>query len=712
MFLRQHTHFFFGILGENYIKLFYIVYTNLSKLQKGEMLRGILLSLFLALNVAFACAVEVKVASKTNSVFTSWDYKCDGSNDHVEIQQALDFVRSNGGGTVHLSDGIFNLARNIQVPSYTIFKGHDRDATILRLSNNAARFTKAGFIRSIQTTNVDIVDMTIDGNRANQATDSDTNYGRYGVFTERSNYTTMDNLRVINWYGYGLDPHGEGGVYLPSYYVTATNNIVTDNGWDGITIDKTEYATVAYNTVLRNGRHGINIVTGTKFASVHDNDIQDNGHNFNGMKNGCGIMIQNNQGFDTRDAFVQNNYISNATRAGICLTDVENIDIITNNIQKTNICLRVKDITSIETNNIAVENNICPGLTQFRSDTSGYNGPIPVFLPTLTPKSEYIVAAQGYHSINADFNCTGINDEDKIMIAAAYLGLSGGIITLSAGTFFINKNIQLTSNVVLRGQNVDETIVKLKNSADSWRVGTKSFAGMIRGFEIKNLVLKDFTLDGNRLNQPSSIDQYGRYGFYCEVCDNVLLKNLKINNHNGYGVDPHGAPGELQYSDGFTIENCVVEDNAWDGVTIDKTLNTVIKQNTIRNNGRHGINIVTGSKYVVIDQNTVLDNGWYYFTGSKGCGITMQNNELLGTAYIEAKNNIVTNSSSSSICIRDTDHTRFLFNTINGPSNCMRFQQSAYIYLESNTCLNSKTINIESPYSDVTLVDQSSIKYI
>lgn len=333
----------------------------------------------LATIVASASAYDVYVASKTNTAFTHWDYICDQASDNVEIQAALDLVKSKGGGTVWLSDGLFILSKNVAINGNSItIRGQGMDKTILRLKNGASKFAKAGFIRSVDTRDIAMRDMTLDGNKAYQSTSTDTNYGRYGVFTETCNNTVFDGLRVINWYGYGIDPHGEGGVYHPGYYCQVTNNVVENNGYDGITIDKTENTIVSGNTVRNNGRHGINVVTGSKFTNIMNNIIENNGWYYGGSTGvGCGIMLQNNQGFDTRDALIQDNRLSNSSRAGICLTDVENIHITNNRILSTKLCMRVKMIDSAD--NIVIENNnYCTG-TPIKSDTTPYTGPIPVF---------------------------------------------------------------------------------------------------------------------------------------------------------------------------------------------------------------------------------------------------------------------------------------------------------------------------------------------
>jgi parallel beta-helix repeat protein len=546
--------------------------------------------------------------------------------------------------------------------------------------------------------------MTLDGNDAFSTTEA-TSYGRFGIYAEACNYTLFDHVRTIDWHGYGFDPHGTGGTTIASYYLTVTNCEAINNGWDGFTIDKCVNSVVANNKAIGNGRHGINIVTGSKFGDIHDNYIKNNGFNYKNTAVGCGIMVQNNQGYSTSDHNIHNNQIINSYKGGMCLTDVFNIQIDNNEITDTSVCLRVKSIKSISDNNIVITDNVCAG-TPFISDTSGYVGPIPTFMSIMNPKTEYIIAPAG-STASADFVCTGQNDENTIMKAITYLGFTGGTITLLEGIFNINNNIFIASNLVIQGQGIDKTVLRLQNTAAPWKIGTKSNAGLIHGYQNSNIVIRKLTLDGNRQNQPNDeAYNYGKYGFYCEVCTNVLLDNIRSTNHCGYGIDPHGTQPTTSYSDGFTIQNSVIDNNGWDGVTIDQTLNVLIYNNVIKNNGRHGVNIVTGSKNVLIDSNIIDNNGYYYYSGALGCGITTQNNGLFGTSDIVVKSNTVTTSATSSVCVRDTENTQFISNNINGAYTCMKFTDSSVIYLDSNVCGSARKIYIYAPYSDVTLVNQ------
>lgn len=652
--------------------------------------------------------LDLRVASVTSALYSAPDYQCDGVDDNVQIQAALDRIRTAGGGTLYLSDGVFDIKTTVNIYENTDITGQGMDATVLRLSSQAPKFAKAGFMRCYLQNNIGIRSLTLDGNRQNQLTDSTTNYGRFGVYSEACNNTVLEYLRVRDWYGYGLDPHGVGGTATPSQFVTITHNEVHGNGWDGITIDKCEDSNVAFNNVYNNGRHGINVCTGSKRVNVHDNTLTHNGFDYKGgTSQGCGIMVQNNQGYTTVEINVCRNTIVDSLKGAICLTDVSNMEILNNIISQTTTCLRTKDITSIASNNVVVDVNVCDGSKQFYSETP-YSGPIPTFIPVLSPKTEYVVVS-ATSSMVGDFKCDGVNDEQEIIKAILYVAFYGGTVTLSDGVFNLGVNIGLASNVVLRGQGRDQTTIRLINAAPKWK-----YAGLLRGYDIENIVVKDMTIDGNRQGQVNdSSMNYGRYGFYCEVCRNVVFDNIKCINHWGYGIDPHGTPGEAFYSDGFAIRNSIVEQNGWDGITIDKTLNTVISNNVVQNNGRHGINIVTGSKHVAITNNQVINNGWFYYTGSTGCGIMVQNNDLFGTSDVRIETNTVQLSKNSGVCLNDVDNIQVVSNSITGASSCGKITNSDYIHIESNTCSPTKKMTVSGLYDPTTytVVDQTNVVF-
>lgn len=84
----------------------------------------------------------VVVGSSTYTGFA--DYLCDGTADDVEIQAAIDWLSSVlGGGTVQLTEGIFNIAATINLASNIILRGGG-DATCLTPAIATTAQLKAG----------------------------------------------------------------------------------------------------------------------------------------------------------------------------------------------------------------------------------------------------------------------------------------------------------------------------------------------------------------------------------------------------------------------------------------------------------------------------------------------------------------------------------------------------------------------------------------
>lgn len=139
----------------------------------------------------------------------------DGRRDYAAIiNQKLDVLGKQGGGTVKLAAGVYPHSAQIVMPSYTCLVGAGIDSTFLFLVDNAPRFRYSGSIRSLHTERITIMDLTQDGNRANQGTNKRRNYGRYGMFTELTNFLYMKNFRVKNNFAYGFDPHGKPALHV------------------------------------------------------------------------------------------------------------------------------------------------------------------------------------------------------------------------------------------------------------------------------------------------------------------------------------------------------------------------------------------------------------------------------------------------------------------------------------------------------------------
>ena len=279
-----------------------------------------------------------------------------------------------------------------------------------------------------------------------------------------------------------------------------------------------------------------------------------------------------------------------------------------------------------------------------------------------------------------------------------------GIVTLQPGTYIIHQ-LYLYSNIIFKGQGQQITILKLQNNAESYYLDPENYkngqSGLLRSLREDNIEIKDMTIDMNKINQidyflyrydSSYIDndlskgkkymrmahQYGRFAIYTESCNNIKIINIEGKNAQNYCLDPHGE-GRSEYADfnkygtSLLIENCYIHDNDWDGITIDKSRNVIIRNNIVNNNGRHGINIVTGSYNVEVYNNTLTNNGHYFLNYGKGCNIMGQNNQLYDVHMLNIYNNLINNGHYAGICLNSVTNSIIKNNTIYNHKNyCIR----------------------------------------
>jgi hypothetical protein len=281
-------------------------------------------------------------------------------------QSLLDRVSiSKDGGRLTFANGTYILSRNIQLGSNTHLNGFGMYETILQLDDFAKKFIKAGFLRTVRTQNIFISNLTLDGNKHRQIIDSidnnlpknvsysnSTKYGRYGLFTEGCYNVTFDGVRTMNFQGYGFDPHGQKKTGTYGDLLVIKNCLSTHNDWDGFTLDQTKNILVVNCTARSNGRHGFNIVTGSRNVSIINSISFVDGYYYP-TGSGCGVQVQNNQGYPTRNVTIKNMTIIDPKKAGICLNGVTNIVIGGNkNYGKT--CFRIENSV-----NVSIDNNTC-----------------------------------------------------------------------------------------------------------------------------------------------------------------------------------------------------------------------------------------------------------------------------------------------------------------------------------------------------------------
>lgn len=242
---------------------------------------------------------DVVAADKINGI-----HFVDPSDGYDELVTALDTL-GDTPGTVFISQGtISDIDGNVTVPDNTWLRGAGMFATTLQLEDGAS-MDLAGLLR-IEGENVVVSDLALDGNRENVSLGSTNKGQEYGLYTSGARNILAQRVYCHDFPGYGFDPHADNNV--PSRYITITDCIAENNGFDGFTIAGVEHATITNNFSVANSRHGFNATDSEGIGSTFANNVAvDNEQS--------GIVIQNGYGNTT----IQGNLIEENEAAGIRL---------------------------------------------------------------------------------------------------------------------------------------------------------------------------------------------------------------------------------------------------------------------------------------------------------------------------------------------------------------------------------------------------------
>jgi Disaggregatase related len=234
----------------------------------------------------------------------SGDFNCDGRDDHVQINQALQFVSENSGYTTVYLKGPFTyfIDDTLLIGSNTIIEG-DSSATI-KLTSGAGWEAWKPMIkeRSPGSHDITIRGFTIDGNRGDQTEGS--GHGYYNLI----HLTGCQNINVYNMYLTNND--GDGLKTDKCSNLKFYDNIVSLLGHDGL------YASTcsdveAYNNTITCRTNSALRMYNTNRVSLHDNILTSEG------SGGAGIKIQKYNSPAMDDIDVYNNTIYKTALAGI-----------------------------------------------------------------------------------------------------------------------------------------------------------------------------------------------------------------------------------------------------------------------------------------------------------------------------------------------------------------------------------------------------------
>ncbi|MCY7273460.1 MAG: right-handed parallel beta-helix repeat-containing protein, partial [Phormidesmis sp. CAN_BIN44] len=273
----------------------------------------------------------VTIAASNSANVGLADYVATGTADQDIIEQAIAQVGNQGGGTVLMLEGTYNISNNVDVIYDNVTLSGVGWQSVLRLADNTL-LTNAGLLRSALPStaqnitkpffsNQHFLHLSLDGNK-DGGTNFNNGYANFGTYVDSS----FEDVRAHDFPHYGFDPHENPDAVQPTIRFTMVGNLADHNGVDGITLDNLLDSTISDNIVDANGRHGINIVTDSENNLVRNNIVTNNG--------GVGIVVQ--PGTETNRSSDSNRLLNNVIRdnklSGILVQLSNNTEITGNTI--------------------------------------------------------------------------------------------------------------------------------------------------------------------------------------------------------------------------------------------------------------------------------------------------------------------------------------------------------------------------------------------
>jgi hypothetical protein len=262
------------------------------------------------------------------------DLKVTSYDSHLLIQSAINFAKNNDG-IVQLENGTYYISSNLNLYNNIKLTGAGVYDTTLRLIDGSSDWNKSGIVRASNASSIHVSHLTLDGNKYAQSNTS--LYGKFGMYFEDTNYIYIDDVRIINWQGYGMLVNS-----VSNTYNIVVKNSVFQNNIDGLLIDNSTNAYISNNSFLANMRHGLNIVNGSSTLYVYDNIVSGNGFMANLSYGGCGIRVWDNATSTytpINNIYIFNNTISYNKKADICVEHVTNTMIYNNTLQNSTVCV-------------------------------------------------------------------------------------------------------------------------------------------------------------------------------------------------------------------------------------------------------------------------------------------------------------------------------------------------------------------------------------
>lgn len=242
------------------------------------------------------------------------NYNCNGINDNVEINKALDYINNIGGGTVYLrGPNTYWISETLEMGPNTILEG-DKTATI-KLIPNANWELHVPLIKNKinGTSNYTIRGFTIDANSEFQSVSRGVGYYDLMLFSKcrditvtnmRLQWSTGDGLKVRNY------------EYDNSANILFANNSVYKLGHEALYALGLNGVIAKDNDVFTRTNSAFR-VSCSGYAKIYNNTIHSE---IKGWSTGAGIRVDKFGNYKAEKIEIYNNKIYNLNGAGIYIS--------------------------------------------------------------------------------------------------------------------------------------------------------------------------------------------------------------------------------------------------------------------------------------------------------------------------------------------------------------------------------------------------------
>ena len=295
----------------------------------------------------------------------SEDFNCNGTDDQMEINQALAYVAEHPQfTTVHLrGPNTYVISNSIFIGNNTILEGDP--TAVIKLENKANWLAGKPMITEMNSTGihgVTIKGFEIYGNHDNNE-DKKNGEGYYNMI----HFLYSEDIQVHNMYMH--DGHGDGLRVTNSSNIKFYNNKVYKLGHDGLYAIGCENVSAWNNCITCRTNSGLRI-RNSNHVKFHDNMIDSF---YNWSAGGSGIQIEKSKN-KVNDVEVYNNTIHDTYGPGIWLIgygepyfkdDAKNVHIYHNIFYSTGKNPRIDWVGGIVTSGFydtLIENNVFDGV--------------------------------------------------------------------------------------------------------------------------------------------------------------------------------------------------------------------------------------------------------------------------------------------------------------------------------------------------------------